>query len=217
MTAFFRRFLLTLAVGLSAAQAAEQPEPSKGDAAAGKGKSMLCAACHGADGNSAMAVFPSIAGQGEAYFVKQLQDMRRGLRVVPEMAGIVAGLSEQDMRDLAAHFSSQTMKIGAADPELVELGREIYRAGNAQTGVPACAACHGATGQGMPTAGYPALAGQHADYIAKQLKAFRAAGRDDEAGARRVNDGETRMMRSTAAALSDREIKAVSSYINGLH
>lgn len=217
MTGFFKWCVLATAFGISLAQAAEQPAVSKGDAAPGKGKSMLCAACHGVDGNSAMAIFPSIAGQGEAYFVKQLQDIRSGSRVVPEMTGIVAGLSEQDMRDLAAYFSAQAIKLGAADPELAELGQEIYRAGKAQSGVPACASCHGATGQGMPAAGFPALAGQHTDYLIKQLKAFRAAGRDDEAGARRTNDGESMMMRSTAAPLSDREIRAVSSYISGLH
>jgi cytochrome c553 len=188
-----------------------------GDAAAGKAKSAVCAACHGADGNSSIPSFPNLAGQSANYSAKQLRDMKSGARTVPEMAAIVAPLSDQDMLDLAAYFAAQKPKIGAADPALVELGERIYRAGNPETDVSACAACHGAKGDGMPTAGFPALAGQHAAYTEKQLKAFRAAGREDETGARRDNDGETMMMRSTAARLSDKEIKALSSYINGLY
>lgn len=188
-----------------------------GDAAAGKSKAAVCAACHGADGNSSVPSFPSLAGQNAAYTAKQLRDIKSGARSVPEMAAIVAPLSDQDMLDLAAFYAEQEAKIGAADPALVALGETIYRAGNPETGVSACAACHGATGEGVPAAGFPALAGQHAAYTEKQLKAFRAAGRQDETGARRENDGETMMMRSTAARLSDAEIKAVSSYINGLY
>lgn len=188
-----------------------------GNVEAGKAKSAVCAACHGADGNSLVPSFPSIAGQNVNYAVKQLRDMKSGARPVPEMAAMVAPLTEQDMLDLAAFYASQTPKIGAADPDLVALGQTLYRAGNPETGVAACAACHGAKGDGMPAAGFPALAGQHAAYTEKQLKAFRAAGREDEVGARRDNDGETMMMRATAARLSDNEIKALSSYINGLY
>lgn len=188
-----------------------------GDAEAGKGKAAVCAGCHGADGNSMIANFPKIAGQSARYTIKQLADIKSGARPVPEMAGIVSTMSDQDFADLAAFYEKLTPKVGKANPDLVELGQKIYRAGNADSGVAACAACHGATGQGMPAAGYPALSGQHAAYTEKQLKAFRAAGREDEAGARRENDGESKMMRGTAARLSDAEIKAVSSYINGLY
>lgn len=187
-----------------------------GDAAAGQAKSAVCGACHGADGNSMVPNFPKLAGQGEAYLLKQLQDIKSGAREVPEMMAITPGLSDQDMADLAAFYASQKPTGGAADPALVELGQQVYRGGNATTGVPACASCHGATGRGMPEAGFPALAGQHAAYIETQLKAFRAAGREDAEGKRRTNDGDTKMMRATAARLSDKEIKALSSYINGL-
>lgn len=188
-----------------------------GDAEAGKNKSAVCGACHGADGNSMIPNFPKLAGQVEAYTVKQMKDIKSGARVVPEMAGIVPGLSEQDMEDLAAYYATQSVKTGAADPALVELGQSLYRAGNADEGVTACAACHGATGKGMAEAGFPALAGQHSAYIEAQLKAFRAAGREDHEGKRRENDGETKMMRSTAARLSDDDISALASFINGLH
>lgn len=188
-----------------------------GDVEAGKGKAAVCAGCHGADGNSMIANFPKLAGQSARYTMKQLADIKSGARSVPEMAGIVGSMSEQDFADLAAYYETLTAKVGKANPDLVELGQKIYRAGNADSGVAACAACHGATGKGMPSAGYPVLAGQHATYLENQLKAFRAAGREDETGKRRENDGESKMMRGTAARLSDAEIKAVSSYINGLY
>ena len=188
-----------------------------GDAEAGKNKSTTCVACHGADGNSSVPNFPKLAGQSANYIVKQLTDMKSGARTVPEMAAFLPGLSDQDIQDLAAYYSEQSVQPGAADPKLVELGQKVYRAGNPENGVTACAACHGATGKGVPAAGFPALAGQHAAYIEKQLKAFRAAGREDHEGARRENDGETKMMRSTAARLTDDEISALASYINGLY
>lgn len=188
-----------------------------GDAVAGKGKAAVCGACHGADGNSMVPMFPKLAGQGERYLIKQINDIKSGARAVPQMAGITDNLSAQDIADLAAYFSSQKVQVGAAKKELVELGQSIFRAGKPEAGIPACAACHGANGLGMPEAGFPALGGQHADYIEAQLKAFRAAGRGDETGVKRTNDGDTMMMRTTAARLSDGDIKALSSYINGLN
>ncbi len=188
-----------------------------GDAEAGKAKSAVCGACHGADGNSMVPSFPKLAGQNEAYLIKQLQDIKSGARAVPQMAGIVPGLSDQDMADLAAYFAAQKAQVGAADPALVALGEKLFRSGKKEAGVTACSACHGANGLGMPEAGFPALSGQHAAYVEAQLKAFRAAGREDAEGVRRTNDGETKMMQSTAGRLSDGDIKALSSYINGLH
>lgn len=188
-----------------------------GDATAGQAKAAVCGACHGADGNSMVPNFPKLAGQGQAYLVKQMQDIKSGARQVPEMAGITPGLSDQDMADLAAYYAGQKAQVGAADPALVELGQKLYRGGSAEAGVTACAACHGANGLGMPEAGFPALSGQHATYIETQLKAFRAAGREDAEGKRRTNDGESKMMQATAARLSDNDIKALSSYLNGLH
>ncbi|HVL02374.1 MAG TPA: c-type cytochrome [Dongiaceae bacterium] len=188
-----------------------------GDAAAGKAKAAVCGACHGADGNSMVPNFPKLAGQGERYLVKQLHDMKSNVRAVPEMAGITPGLSDQDIEDLAAFFASQKTQVGATDPALVELGAKLFRAGKKEAGVTACAGCHGANGLGMPEAGFPALSGQHSTYVEAQLKAFRAAGREDAEGKRRTNDGEAKMMQATAARLSDNEIKALSSFINGLH
>jgi cbb3-type cytochrome c oxidase subunit III len=201
---------IVLLAGAATVQAA-------GDAEAGKQKSAVCAACHGADGNSMMPNWPKLAGQVEKYTIKQLHDMKSGERVVPEMAAFLPGLSDQDIEDIAAYYASQAIKVGKADPELVELGEKIYRAGNAESGVAACASCHGAKGEGMAAAGWPALAGQHADYIEAQLKAFRAAGRGDETGPYRKNDGSSMMMRASAARLTDSEIKALASYINGLY
>ena len=187
-----------------------------GDAEAGKAKAGMCAACHGVDGNSAMPAFPKLAGQNARYLIKQLKDIKSGARSVPVMAGMVAGLSLEDMTNIAVYYAGQKVTIGAVKPEYLALGEKIYRAGNASTEVPACSACHGATGKGMVEAGFPAIGGQHADYLEMQLKAFRAAGREDEAGTRRSND-DGMMMQSVSARLSDAEIKALSSYINGLY
>ena len=124
-------------------------------------------------------------------------------------------LSEQDLADIAAFYAAQTGTVGEADPELVELGESIYRAGIAEKGVAACTACHSPTGQGNSAGGFPALGGQHADYTAAQLQAFRIGADQPDKG--RTNDGEARIMRDTAAPMSDLEIEAVSSYISGLH
>jgi len=178
-----------------------------GDPTAGKAKSATCAACHNADGNSAIAQYPKLAGQSADYLVKQLQEYKSGARVNAIMVGMVAPLSPQDMEDLAAYFASQQIARGAADPALAPAGEAVFRGGNLTSGVAACAACHGAAGAGNPAAKFPALAGQHAEYIEAQLKAFRAMERANDAG---------QMMRGVAAKLTDPEIKAVASYVQGL-
>ena len=178
-----------------------------GDATAGKGKIAVCGACHGADGNSMVGNFPKLAGQGERYLVKQMNDIKSGARAVPEMTGMLASLSDQDMADIGAYFASQTSTIGAAKADLAEAGEMMYRAGNAAKSIAACSACHSPTGAGNAQAGFPALGGQHADYIAKQLKAFRTE--------TRTND-DAEIMRQVAALMSDKEIAAVASYIQGL-
>jgi len=191
---------LIVSVGLmSAAQA--------GDAVAGKAKAATCGACHGADGNSLAPNFPKIAGQGERYLVKQITDIKNGGRQVPEMMGFVAGLSETDIADIAAYFAGQTASGGAADPELVEAGKRIFLGGNEKTGVPACIACHSADGKGMAAAGFPRIAGQHAAYTEKQLTDFYHAKRSNDAN---------NVMRDIASRMHMSEIKAVSSYIQGL-
>lgn len=184
---------------------------AEGDAAAGQAKAATCAACHGIDGNSVVPQWPKLAGQDAEYLARQTRLIRDGRRQVVEMAGIVIGLSDQDIADIAAYFQSQTLKPGVADESLVALGEKIYRAGNEKTQVVACMACHGPTGQGNPAAGYPAVAGQHASYLRGRLEKYRngqTAGGDDPYGPQMV---------AVAGALSDEEIAAVTSYMEGLH
>ena len=177
-------------------------------------KTAVCAACHGADGNSAAPAFPKLAGQNERYLIKQMNDIKEGARPVPTMAGQLDNMSEQDIADIAAYFASQTVSVGQTKAELLELGAKVYRAGVAERGVAACIACHSPTGQGNSAAGFPALGGQHADYIVAQLHAFKR-GVEFEDG--RNNDGDTKVMRDIAFGMSDKEIDAVASYISGLH
>lgn len=183
------------------------------DAAAGKSNSAACSACHGADGNSVVPSFPKLAGQGEAYLIKQMKDIRDGARPVPTMAGQLTGKSDEDLADLAAYYSSQTTSGGKTNPDMLELGEKVYRAGIADRKVPACLACHSPTGKGNAPGGFPSLAGQHAEYTATQLRMYRK-GYEDEAG--RTNDGDAMIMRTIAFGLSDKEIEAVASYIAGL-
>ena len=182
---------------------------SAADIDAGKESAAVCAGCHGANGNSAVGNFPKLAGQGTKYLVKQMNDIKSGARPVVEMTGILDGLSAQDFNNIAAYYQSQVVSGGQAKKELVEKGEALYRAGNPATNVAACTACHGPTGAGIELAVFPALAGQHADYVAKQLKDFRSG--------ERANDGDARVMRSVAARLSNKEIEALASYITGLH
>lgn len=185
-----------------------------GDAAAGEAQSAVCGACHGADGNSMVPSFPKLAGQGENYLLKQMQDIRDGSRPVPTMAGQLDAKSDQDLADIAAFFASQPRTGGQTKPELLALGEKVYRNGIPDRNVAACTACHSPTGNGNAPAGFPALAGQHAEYIAAQLVAYRK-GYEDDTG--RTNDGDIKIMRTTAFGLSDMEIEAVSSYASGLH
>lgn len=189
-----------------------------GDAEAGQSKVAVCGACHGADGNSPAPNFPKLAGQGESYLLKQLQDIKAGStpgapegvgRKVLEMTGMLDPYSEQDLADMAAHFASQKGTVGMADPALVELGERIYRGGKVEMGVPACTGCHAPDGVGIDLAAFPQLGGQHAAYTAKQLTDFREGNR--------TNDGEAAIMRTVAAGLSNKEIEALASYIQGLH
>lgn len=194
----------------------------RGDAVNGKTLATQCIACHGQDGNSMVPSFPKIAGQHARYTYKQLNDMsipkkgHEALRPVPEMEAIVAGLSKQDMADLAAYFETTTGVTEGADPELAIKGEKIYRAGIADSKVPACIGCHQPDGSGLGLAGYPKLSGQHAAYTAAQLRAFRAAARDDIGVKHRINDGATMPMRLSAKGLSDKEILELSAYISGL-
>lgn len=191
---------------------------AQGDAERGEELAQTCAGCHGTDGNSATPDFPKIAGQNTRYFIEQMEAYQDGSRVNALMQGQVAALDDQDIRDLAAFYAQQEPNFGEADPDLVELGREIYRAGLQESGVMSCMACHGAQGQGNAPAGFPRIAGQHADYTIRQLNAYRTGYRADEpAENARMTDGDTRMMRAIAYRLRDHEIEAVASYLEGLH
>lgn len=181
------------------------------DAEKGKALSATCGACHGMDGNSVNPIWPSIAGQHEKYIERQLHLFKSGERASANMAPMVAALTDQNMKDLAAFFASQDMKLKAADPEMVELGQKIYQGGIKDRNIPACLACHGPTGQGNPLSGYPKLANQHAAYTVNELKLFRA-GRVIE-GSDNANDS---IMAEVTKYLSDEEITAVASYIQGL-
>ena len=184
-----------------------------GDAEAGQAKAATCVACHGVDGNSAVPTFPKLSGLGHKYLLKQMQDIRDGRRPVALMAGQVDNMTDQDLSDIAAFYDSQPRTGGTAEPDKVSLGRKVYLGGIAERQVPACSGCHSPTGNGNGPAGYPALAGQHADYVTAQLKMFRK-GYEDPAG--RTNGGEAKIMRTTAFRMSDMEIEAVASYSAGL-
>ena len=205
MTFYFR-----LVTGLLYAISA-QALAAEGNATAGQAKAAICAACHGADGNSMVPQWPKLAGQHPDYLVRQLTLIQAGDRPVPEMTGIVAGLSEQDFADIAAWYSSQQMSGGVTgESQLIE-GQLVWRAGNAESGVPACMACHGPAGEGNPLSGYPRLAGQHSVYTANMLNRFRAG---ENWGAK---DANSHVMGGVAAELTDDEIAALASYVEGLY
>ncbi len=194
------------------------PILAAGDTEAGQTKSATCMGCHGLAGNSTIPNFPKLAGQGEAYIVKQLQYFKSGERKNAMMAGVASLLSDQDMEDIAAYYSIQTISENSAkgSEEMIELGRKIYVGGKMDTQTTACIACHGPKGKGIPTAGFPAVSAQHADYTVSQLKAFRQYAINKQTGsdgAERVNE----MMNNVAMGLTNEEIDALSQYIAGLH
>lgn len=194
-------------VGLMAAASVNAESTKHGDPAKGQALAAVCGACHGTDGNSAIAMNPSLAQQHPAYIAKQLENFKSGARANPIMAPMAANLSPEDMKNLGAYFAAQKLRPAAAkDRDLVTLGQKLYRAGDAERGLPACAACHSPTGAGIPSQ-YPRLGGQHPEYTIAQLKAFRAG--------ERANDANS-MMRSIAAKMTDREIAALAEYSAGL-
>jgi cytochrome c553 len=180
---------------------------AQGSAEEGEAKATPCVACHGLNGNSVNPVWPSLAGQHPQYIIRQLQAFKNGERQDPLMTPMAAPLSEDDMEDLAAYYSQQTPTGMEAEPSKVSLGQRLYRGGDEQLKVPACGACHGPNGSGNPLAKYPAIKGQHATYVAAQLKAYRAGSRQTD---------ENQMMRNVARLLTDEQIDAVASYVQGL-
>jgi cytochrome c553 len=171
----------------------------------GKAKSAVCTACHNADGNSSIAIYPKIAGQHASYTAKQLADFKSGARPNAIMLGMTAGLTEQDMADLAAYFASHKTTVGSASGDVAEAGRAIYLGGVKEKGLAACMACHGPSGKGNPGALFPSLSGQHPAYTVATLKEYRAGTRKNV------------MMNDIAAKMSDSEIDAVAEYIHALH
>lgn len=191
-----------------------------GDPAKGEKLVAVCAACHGADGNSATPNFAKLAGLGEKYLLKQLKDIKSKARPVVEMTGLLDNSSEADLADMAAYYDSKKLQLSGAkavevklnSSELVDglvLGEKIYRGGNIETKVAACTGCHSPRGLGNEPAGYPRLGGQHAQYIEKQLRDFRAGNR--------YNDTDAQIMRKVAEHMSDAEIIALANYIAGLN
>ena len=172
-----------------------------------KSVANVCAACHGVDGNSAISANPKLSGQHPEYLYKQLTNFKSGARANAVMSGMAGMLSDADMHLVAEYYSKQTLSLGQAKTNgSGSLGEKIYRAGIQVNAVPACASCHGPTGDGLPVK-YPRLGGQHTEYVLNQLRQFRLGAR--------AND-EAKVMRTIAAKLTDQEMEAVADYIQGL-
>lgn len=201
------RMLVPFGLLLATMIASAQPLVD-GNAKSGKMKSTVCAACHAADGNSTIPQYPKLAGQHATYLFQQLKHFKSGKRDNAIMRIQAARLSVQDMKDLAVYFSQQTMQLAAADEDLVDRGAEIYHAGDVDNGVPACAGCHGPAGMGNAAAVFPRISGQHAQYIAQELKAYRAG--------ERSGYSKAEIMTGVAQNLTNADIKAVASYLQGL-
>ncbi len=196
-----------------------------GDPEAGQAKASACAACHGADGNSAVEIYPRLAGQSERYIAKEMALIANGQRnegAVVAMLPFLEGLTPQDMRDIGAYFATQKAGAGVADDTAVaegpyagmkffEVGQKLYRGGDASRNIPACLACHGPTGAGNPGPAYPHIGGQHSGYVAQRLQRYKA-GQTGETEA-----SQFKIMAQVSQALSDQEIQALASYVQGLH
>jgi cytochrome c553 len=201
---------LAAALGAAPAAASELPTAVGGNAEKGKEKAnQICQACHGLDGNGVpgQPVWPKIAGQHPRYIYKQLNNFKDNERYNAQMSPMAMPLTDEEMRNLAAYYSSMEQSGGEADPDLVAKGESLYRAGNPETGVPACSGCHGPAGLGSNLAKFPRVAGQFSEYSAQTLQHFRAT--------ERANDPNG-MMRGVAANLTDDEIAALAAYIEGL-
>lgn len=203
----------TLAILFAIALGGPSVAQAQGDAIAGAAKAAPCAACHNADGNSSVELYPKLAGQNASYLLKQLKEFKAAAegkagRSNAIMAGMVMPLGEQDMQDLAAYFAGKTITPVAVPDEAVSAGKALYMGGDTVRGIPACMACHGPRGEGLSAAGYPSLSGQHPGYLKTQLEAFRKGER---------NNDPNGMMRDIAMKLSDEDIRILSSYVAGLH
>ena len=199
------RHFKAVTIGLCSLLAAGYAQAA--DIEAGKAKSALCMACHGADGNSTNVIWPRLAGQHASYLAKQLRDYKSGKRINATMQGMVAALTEDDIDNLAAYYASQTPAAASFDESLLDKGQDIYRGGITETSVAACMGCHSPSGAGNGPAAYPSLKGQHMEYTISQLQNFKQGVRANDNG---------RMMRNVASRMSDQEMKAVAAYIAGM-
>ncbi|WP_218753135.1 c-type cytochrome [Vibrio parahaemolyticus] len=188
---------------------------AQGNIEAGKAKSQTCVACHGADGNSTIAMYPKLAGQHAKYLEKQLKDLKLGMtsggkqgRYDPVMSGMAMPLSDEDIADLAAYYSSLPTSESSTPEDVVAKGKVLYTAGDTERGLTACMACHGPRGNGTELSGFPKISGQHADYIKAQLEKFRDGNRGNDMNA---------MMRDIAKKMTDEDIEVLSKYVGGLH
>lgn len=207
---FPRIFALSVLIGAGLAHAETPGETPLGDAQAGETKSAVCGACHGLDGNSADPAYPKLAGQNEAYIVRQLGHFKDGQRANPIMMPFAMTLSVQDMHDLGAYFASKQVTPGQTDEAFVKRAELLYRAGDAKLGVPACMACHGPAGRGMAGAAYPQLSGQWTDYVVAKFGEWRG-------GTVWGSDGNAQIMPDIAKRLSEQDAAALASYVQGLH
>lgn len=209
-----KHFVLVAVLSVAPVAFAQDAKPDPftgGDAQAGAGKAAVCGACHGPGGNSSNPEWPKLAGQHAAYVYHELVELKSGTRKAPVMGAQAANLSDQDMRDLAAYFAAQKPVPGVASPDAVPVAQKLFRGGDAQRQLPACSACHGPQGAGNAAAKYPRIGGQHAKYAATMLRNYRA-----QAGAPNL-DPEAAIMAAIASKLTDAEIEALASYVNGLH
>ena len=201
---------LWVSMSVHASEAALDPI-TQGNAEAGAAKAAACGACHGPGGNSANPEWPKLAGQSSRFIVEQLQQFKSGKRMNPLMAGQAAALSDQDMKDIGAYYAAQKAGPGVASEAAVTAVQGLYRGGDATRGLPACAACHGPVGAGVAPAAYPRIGGQHSVYVANRLRLYRDAAKTT------LPDGNFKSMAAVAGKLSDQEIEALASYVNGLH
>ena len=204
--------LLCSGPALAEEAAAGKADPfTGGNAEAGATKAAACFACHGPNGNSANPDWPKLAGQHSSYIYRNLQMLKNGHRQNPVMNAQAQPLSDQDMKDLAAFFAAQAPTPGVGSPDAVKVGEKLYRAGDASRQLPACQACHGPQGHGNAGAGYPRIGGQHSKYAAAMLTRYKT-----QTGIA-MDMPQTTIMAGVAAKLTDAEIQALASYINGLH
>lgn len=207
---FPRVFALAMLVAAGQVHAETVEHAKPGDAKAGETKAAACGACHGSDGNSALAMYPKLAGQNEAYIARQLAQFKSGKRNNPIMLPFASTLSPQDMADIGAYFATKQATPNQADEAYVARAQQIYRAGDAALGVPACMACHGPDGRGMAGSAYPQLSGQWADYVQAKFAEWRA-------GTTWGDDDHAKIMPDIARRLSDQDIAALASYAQGLY